>query len=47
MDQIGPITRNVEDCAVVNAITGYDPRLTSAVIKYPDYTAFLGEDIGD
>lgn len=48
MDQIGPITRNVEDCAVVlNAITGYDPKdSTSAVIKYPDYTAFLGEDIG-
>ncbi len=47
MDQIGPITRNVEDCAtVLNAITGYDPKdSTSANIKYPDYTSFLIDDI--
>ena len=47
LDQIGPITRDVADCAVVmNAIAGHDPMdSTSADIKYPDYTAFLKEDI--
>ncbi len=47
LDQIGPITRNVEDCAaVMNAIAGYDPMdSTSANVEYPDYTAFLNQDI--
>jgi len=46
-DQIGPITRNTEDCAVVlNAITGHDLNdSTSYNIKYPDYTSFLKEDV--
>lgn len=47
LDQIGPITRNVEDCALVmNAIAGHDPMdSTSADVNYPDYTAFLHKDI--
>lgn len=47
LDQIGPITKNVEDCAIVlNAISGYDPKdSTSADMECPDYTAFLGKDI--
>ena len=46
-DQVGPITRNVADCAVVmNAIAGHDPKdSTSADIEYPDYTAFLDQEI--
>lgn len=46
-DQIGPITRNAEDCALVlNAIAGYDSNdSTSRNIKYPDYTSFLKNDI--
>lgn len=47
LDQIGPITRNVEDCAVVlNAICGADPKdSTCAEHKHPDYTAGLGRDV--
>jgi len=47
LEQIGPITRTVEDCAIVlNAIAGYDPKdSTSANIKHPDYTAFLKDNI--
>lgn len=47
LDQIGPITRNVADCAVVmNVITGHDPLdSTSSNIAYPDYTTFLKDDI--
>jgi len=46
-DQIGPITRNTEDCAIVlNAITGHDSMdSTSRDIEYPDYTAFLKDDV--
>lgn len=46
-DQIGPITRNTEDCALVlNAIAGHDINdSTSGNIKYPDYTSFLKDDI--
>ncbi|MGE5613510.1 MAG: Asp-tRNA(Asn)/Glu-tRNA(Gln) amidotransferase subunit GatA [Bacillota bacterium] len=46
-DQIGPIARDVTDCALVlNAIAGYD-RLdsTSARVDIPDYTAALGDGI--
>jgi aspartyl-tRNA(Asn)/glutamyl-tRNA(Gln) amidotransferase subunit A len=41
LDQIGPFTRNVEDCALVmNAIAGYDPcDSTSLRERVPDYTA--------
>jgi aspartyl-tRNA(Asn)/glutamyl-tRNA(Gln) amidotransferase subunit A len=47
LDQIGPITRNVEDCAVVlNAISGHDPMdSTSIPQSVPDYTANLTKDI--
>src|SRR5215469_13507299 len=43
LDQIGPFTRTVEDCALVmNAIAGYDPcDSTSLRAPVPDYTAAL------
>jgi len=46
-DQIGPITKDVTDCALVlNAITGKDEKdSTSANIEHPDYTEFLINDI--
>ena len=47
LDQIGPITRDVEDCAqVLNAIAGHDPR-DSTSIDNPvgDYTTSLTEDL--
>lgn len=42
LDQIGPITRTVEDAAaVMNVIAGHDALdSTSADIDYPDYTAY-------
>lgn len=47
LDQIGPLTKDVRDCALVlNAIAGHDPRdSTSAPYDVPDYTAFLTGDI--
>ena len=47
LDQIGPITRDVTDCALVlNAIAGHDPRdSTSIPQEPPDYTAALGSGI--
>lgn len=47
LDQIGPFTKDVEDCALVmNAITGYDSLdSTSANIQHPDYTKSLKKDI--
>ncbi|NPV92506.1 MAG: Asp-tRNA(Asn)/Glu-tRNA(Gln) amidotransferase subunit GatA [Firmicutes bacterium] len=47
LDQIGPLTKDVVDCALVmNAIAGWDPRdSTSANLPRPDYTAFLKDDI--
>ena len=47
LDQIGPLTRNVADCALVmNAIAGYDPRdSTSIRYEVPDYTRALGHDL--
>ena len=47
LDQIGPITRNVMDCAIVlNVICGHDP-MDSTSIPQPvfDYTRELGNDI--
>ncbi|CUH96357.1 Glutamyl-tRNA(Gln) amidotransferase subunit A [Propionispora sp. 2/2-37] len=43
LDQIGPITRDVTDCALVmNAIAGYDPKdSTSINAAVPDYTQAL------
>ncbi|MFZ5997634.1 MAG: Asp-tRNA(Asn)/Glu-tRNA(Gln) amidotransferase subunit GatA [Nitrospirota bacterium] len=47
LDQIGPITKNVTDAAMVmNVIAGHD-RLdsTSAPVDVPDYAAVLGKEI--
>lgn len=43
LDQIGPLTKNVTDCALMmNAIAGYDPKDSTSVPKdVPDYTASL------
>ena len=47
LDQIGPLTKDVTDCALVmNAITGYDPRdSTSVPYPVPDHTGQLIPDI--
>lgn len=47
LDQIGPLTKDVADCALVlNAIAGHDPLdSTSADIEYPDYTKYLVNDV--
>ncbi len=47
LDQIGPITKNVEDSAILlNIISGHDPRdSTSASIPVPDFTSLIGKDI--
>ncbi len=47
LDQIGPITKNVEDAAIVlNAIAGHDPLdSTSSPRPMPDYTVGLGKSI--
>ena len=46
LDQIGPITRDVKDCALVlNAITGHDPKdSTSLPLPPKDYLASLEEN---
>lgn len=47
LDQIGPITKNVRDSALLmNIIAGYDPcDSTSAPIPLPDFTTGLNKDI--
>ncbi len=47
LDQIGPLTQDVTDCALVlNAIAGYDTRdSTSSPQPPPDYTRCLSGDI--
>ena len=47
LDQIGPITRTVEDSAILlNVISGYDPKdSTSARKEVPDFTKAIGKDI--
>jgi aspartyl-tRNA(Asn)/glutamyl-tRNA(Gln) amidotransferase subunit A len=47
LDQIGPLTKDVTDCAIVlNAIAGYDNRdSTSAPYPVPDYTQCLTTDL--
>lgn len=41
LDQIGPLTKNVEDAAIVlNAISGHDPLDSTSINRaYPDFTA--------
>lgn len=47
LDQIGPLTRNVTDCAaVLEAVSGYDPKDSTSVKRQDlDFTAALQEDI--
>jgi len=47
LDQIGPLTKDALDCALVmNVISGYDPRdSTSAPEPVPDYTKGLTHDL--
>jgi aspartyl-tRNA(Asn)/glutamyl-tRNA(Gln) amidotransferase subunit A len=47
LDQIGPITKDVTDCALVlNAIAGHDPQdSTSVTNPLPDYIKSLNPDI--
>lgn len=47
LDQIGPITKTVSDCAVVlGVVAGHDPMdSTSIPHDVPDYLSYLGKDI--
>lgn len=47
LDQIGPLTKDVKDCALLmNVISGYDTKdSTSVNIRVPDYTSSLTCDI--
>ncbi len=47
LDQIGPLTKTVEDSAIVmNVISGRDKRdSTSAIMQYPDYEKDMKKDI--
>jgi aspartyl-tRNA(Asn)/glutamyl-tRNA(Gln) amidotransferase subunit A len=47
LDQVGPLTKDVRDCALLMAvIAGKDQRdSTSADIPVPDYTTVLGRDV--
>jgi aspartyl-tRNA(Asn)/glutamyl-tRNA(Gln) amidotransferase subunit A len=47
LDQIGPITKDVEDCAIMmNAIAGHDTSDSTSVPKeVPDYRAYISRDI--
>ncbi len=47
LDQVGPMTKDVRDCALVlNLIAGHDPLdSTSAPVPVPDYTGFLTGEV--
>lgn len=47
LDQIGPITKDVEDCAIMmNVLAGHDDKdTTSANIEKIEYTQFLQNDV--
>jgi len=47
LDQVGPITRDVTDCAIMlQAIAGHDPKdSTSVNVAVPDYCSALTSDI--
>jgi aspartyl-tRNA(Asn)/glutamyl-tRNA(Gln) amidotransferase subunit A len=47
LDQVGPITRDVTDCAVMlGAVAGYDPKdSTSVNLPVPDYIKALVNDV--
>ena len=48
LDQIGPITKDVTDCALLlNVICGHDPLDSTSINQpIPDYTQALGKEIG-
>ena len=47
LDQIGPLTKDVTDCAMLlNIIAGFDPKdSTSVNVPVPDYTRALGRGV--
>jgi aspartyl-tRNA(Asn)/glutamyl-tRNA(Gln) amidotransferase subunit A len=47
LDQIGPLTKDVEDCAILmNVIAGYDPMdSTSVPMEVPDYREYTAKGI--
>jgi aspartyl-tRNA(Asn)/glutamyl-tRNA(Gln) amidotransferase subunit A len=47
LDQIGPVTKDVTDCALVlNAISGHDALdSTSAPVEVPDFTKYLQDNV--
>ena len=47
LDQVGPITKDVEDAAILlNAVAGYDPKDSTSIDKeVPDYSKLLTGDI--
>jgi len=47
LDQIGPFTKDVEDCAILmNVIAGHDPReSTSVPVDVPDYRDYLNRGV--
>lgn len=49
LDQIGPLAKNVTDCALLlNAVAGYDPADSTSVPRpVPDYTGFLSPGLKD
>lgn len=49
LDQVGPITRNVyENALLLNVISGYDKNdLTSSKEKVKDYTSLIGQDVSN
>jgi aspartyl-tRNA(Asn)/glutamyl-tRNA(Gln) amidotransferase subunit A len=47
LDQVGPLTKDVSDCALMmNVISGHDPRDSTSVNRpVPDYTSFLRDGL--
>ncbi|MCF6289510.1 MAG: Asp-tRNA(Asn)/Glu-tRNA(Gln) amidotransferase subunit GatA [Desulfobacterales bacterium] len=47
LDQVGPMTKDVRDCALMlQLISGHDPRDSTSMDRpVPDYTAALGRDV--
>ncbi len=47
LDQVGPLTKDVTDCAIMmNALSGYDPKDSTSVQKeVPDYTLSLKDGL--
>lgn len=47
LDQVGPITRNVlENAILLNAISGYDKNdLTSSNLEVKDFTSYIGKEV--